>query len=120
MEDNQERRLWWIILGAAMTGSAAGKKAFEGMSEVEAPSTEVSLIRLAMRKEDKAEAMKALGVHGTGSVLDAIVDTLKGKVAARRQRLAQSQMEHAARIMPPVEFIKWLREKADELERIGK
>ena len=119
MDDNQERRLWWIVLGAAMTGSAAGKRAFEGLCEIETPSTEISLLRLAMKKEDREEAKRALGVEGNGNLLDAVTETLKRKVVQRKQKIVQSQLEFAAKFSPPDVFIKWLREKADALEKLG-
>lgn len=111
-------KLWWIALGAMMVGSATSKTLRDSLKGCRPEHGDAASVFESLLRDDKAAACKWLGLTENGTVLESVTERLKAGWARRRAQVITRQMDFLSKGMPPAELITWLREKADELERV--
>lgn len=112
-----EDRLWWIALGAMMVGSPTSKTLKDKLKDIRPRDGKAAVVFEALLKDSKADACKWLEIPENGTVLDSVADTLREKWYRRRTQQLLTEIEYSKTLLKPDELAKWLRDKADALER---
>jgi glycogen synthase len=110
-----DERLWWLALGAVMTNSPKGKELLAALETVDTTHA-VGMVWIGLKKNDKALVQQTLGLPLEDQpILQQIIEKLQSQTAAKRISKAMQEMDFA-KGLPPTEYVKWLRDKANLIE----